>query len=337
MNIIDFLDKNRMEKPDQVYLLVGEDRYQLWLAEKELLRQNGFDSIEADIIRFDRSPTADELSVALASPGFFATQTLGIIEDNQWFSSEKKSEEKKNEEAKIANLLEELPEDSKVIIKVAKADKRGSLYKKIVSFGTLLEGDLLKGQLLRTYVQKYAKGIGLAFKADGMKWLLDQWDLLDGISAGLVQQELEKMWLYRQGEPLTADEIENILSELPEISSFKLLDAWGSLGGADKSFSFLKELLKNGEAPLRLLGLFTWHVRNLWQVKALEKESKDRIALQVGIRPFQVDRLLQITRKMTAKQVDFLMTGLAETDLALKSGQPPGIVLENLLLRSYGK
>lgn len=337
MNIIEFLDKNRVEKTDQVYLLVGEDRYQLWLAEKELIRRNSFDSTEAEIIRFDRSPTADELSVALASPGFFATQTLGIIEDNQWFGSDKKSEDKKKEEAKIASLLAELPEESKVIIKATKADKRGSLYKKITSFGTLLEGDLLKGPLLRTYVQKHAKEIGLTFQADGLRWLLGQWDLLDGVSAGLVHQELEKMWLYRKGEALTANEIENLLSELPEISSFKLLDAWGSPGGSDRSFSFLKDLLKNGEAPLRLLGLFTWHVRNLWQVKALEGESKDRIASQVGIRPFQVDRLVQTARKMTGQQIDYLMLGLAETDLALKSGQSPEIVLENLLLRGYGK
>lgn len=337
MNIIDFLDKSPTGKMDPVYLLVGEDRYQLWLVERELIARATSDSNEVEVIRFERSPTADELAVALASPGFFATQTIGIIEDIQWFGSEKKGEEKKKEEAKIAALLGELPEESKVIIKTAKADKRGSLYKKIASFGTLLEGDLLRGQLLRTYVQKRAKEIGLNFQADGMRWLLGQWDLLDGVSAGLVQQELEKMWLYRKGEALTAEEIENLLSELPEISSFKLLDAWGSPGGAEKSFSFLKELLKNGEAPLRLLGLFTWHVRNLWQVKALERESKERIASQVGIRPFQVDRLIQTARKMTEKQVDDLMLGLAETDLALKSGQAPEIVLENLLLRGYGK
>lgn len=337
MNIIDFLDKSPTEKMDQVYLLVGEDRYQLWLAEKELIARGTSNSEEVEVIRFDRSPTADELAVALASPGFFATQTIGIIEDTQWFGSEKKSEEKKKEEAKIADLLGNLPEESRVIIKTAKADKRGSLYKKITSLGTLLEGDLLKGQSLRMYVQKRAKEIGLNFQADGMRWLLGQWDLLDGVSAGLVQQELEKMWLYRNGESLSADEIESLLSELPEISSFKLLDAWVSPGGAEKSFSFLKELLKNGEAPLRLLGLFTWHVRNLWQVKALEKDSKDRIASQVGIRPFQVDRLVQTARKMTEKQVDDLMLGLAETDLALKSGQAPEIVLESLLLRGYGK
>ena len=81
----------------------------------------------------------------------------------------------------------------------------------------------------------------------------------------------------------------------------------------------------------------TWHVRNLWQVKVLEKMPKDQIASQAGIRPFQVDRLLKTARKLTLKQVESLMIQLAETDLALKNGMSPEIALETLLLKGYGK
>lgn len=336
MNVLDFLKERNPESLGQVYLLVGEDRYQLWMAEQAIIKRCFPDPSELDVVRFDKSPGADELAVALASPGFFATQTLGIIEDSQWFSSEKKGEERKAEEVKIGELLSSLPEESKVIIKTSKADKRGSLYKKVSTVGILLEGDLLKGQPLRAYVQDYAKELGLKMSGQGMNWLLGQWDLLEGVSVGLIQQELEKMWLYKNGEPLSAEEIEALLSELPEISSFKLLDAWGS-EGPEKGLTFLSDLLRNGESPLRLLGLFTWHVRNLWQVKVLERESKDKIASQVGIRPFQVDRLLRTAKKLSSKQIENLVIGLAESDLALKSGMPPAMVLEKLLLIGYGK
>ena len=329
MSILEFL--KRKEPLGQVYFLVGEDRYQLWLAEQKIIEEAFSPEEERDVIRFAQNPTADELAVALASPGFFSTQTLGIIEDSQWFGSDKKSEERKAEESKIGDILNELPEESRVIIKAVKADKRGSLYKKIVKTGILLEGELLKGQGLKSYVQDCAKELNLQFRPDGFQWLMGQWDLLEGVSVGLIRQELEKMWLYHQGNPLSKEEVESLLSELPEISAFKLLDAWGS-GGVEKSLIFLGDLLKNGEAPLKLLGLFTWHVRNLWQVKVLENESKDRIASQVGIRPFQVDRLLRTARSMTKDQAEGLMLGLAEADLALKSGVGVEMVLEKLLL-----
>ena len=335
MNILDFISKIELEPLKQVYLLVGEDRYQLWLAEQAIIKRTFLESSEEDLVRFDKTPSSDELSVALASPGFFSTQTLGIIEDSSWFGTDKKSEDRKNDEARVADILANLPEESRVILKAVKADKRGSLYKKIATFGVLLEGDLLKGQPLRNYVQQVCKELHLNLQGEGLGWLLGQWDLLDGISAGLVRQELEKMWLYHNGKSLTRKEVEEILSELPEISSFKLLDAWGT-ESPEKGLAFLQDMLRNGEVPLKLLGLLTWHVRNLWQVKVLEKMPKDQIASQAGIRPFQVDRLLKTARKLTLKQVENLMLQLAETDLALKNGMNPEIALEILLLKGYG-
>nr|MBP7249188.1 hypothetical protein [Negativicutes bacterium] len=81
MNILDFLSKIEMESLKQVYLLVGEDRYQLWLAERAIIKRTFLDSPEDNLVRFDKTPSSDELAVALASPGFFSTQTLGIVED----------------------------------------------------------------------------------------------------------------------------------------------------------------------------------------------------------------------------------------------------------------
>ena len=208
MNILDFISKIEMEPLKQVYLLVGEDRYQLWLAEQAIIKRTFLESSEEDLVRFDKTPSSDELSVALASPGFFSTQTLGIIEDSSWFGTDKKSEDRKNDEARVADVLANLPEESRVILKAVKADKRGSLYKKIVTFGVLLEGDLLKGQPLRSYVQQVCKELHLNLQGEGLSWLLGQWDLLDGISAGLVRQELEKMWLYHNGKSLTRKEVE---------------------------------------------------------------------------------------------------------------------------------
>ena len=336
MIIADFLNQRGKEPLGKLYLLVGEDRYQLWQAEQQLIHQffpEGESS--SGLIRFEKNPSAEELAVALVSPGFFATQTLGIVEDTQWLSSDKKGEDRKVEEVRIAELLGQLPEESCLIIKAAKVDKRTSLYKKISGLGIVLEGDFLKAQNLRTYVQRRAKEIGLTFQPDAFQWLISQWELLEGISVGLVNQELEKCLLYSQGRLLSQREVEDLLSELPEISAFRLLDAWSD--GSEKSLKLLSEMMRNGEAPLKLLGLITWHVRNLWQVKALEKSSKDFIASRIGLRPFQVDRLLRTAKKMSENQIDSLVLSLAETDLALKNSLPATLILEKLLLLGSGK
>ena len=80
MTIADFLNQIGKEPLGKLYLLVGEDRYQLWQAEQQLINQffpEGESS--SGLIRFEKNPSAEELLVALASPGFFATLTLGIV------------------------------------------------------------------------------------------------------------------------------------------------------------------------------------------------------------------------------------------------------------------
>lgn len=336
MDILSFLGKKNQGEDSQIFLLMGEDRYQLWLAENELLARKFATQGGAEVIRFEKTPVYEELSVALASPGFFSTQTIGIIEDNQWFSGEKKSEERKKEETRINDFLDSLPEESTVIIKTPKADKRSGLYKKISARGIVLEGELLKGQNLRSFVRKIAEEKYLKIDPKALSWLLEQWDLLDGVSAGLVSQELEKMTIYSQGQRIHLEDAISLLSELPEISSFKLIDAWGS-GDSEKTLRLLQDLLKNGEIPLKLLGLLAWQIRHLWQVKSLEGRSKDQIASALGVRPFQVDRLVEVTRKLTPKQTEDLMLEAAEADLALKSGVQPLAALEKLLLIGFRK
>lgn len=336
MEIMSFLEKKSIHETSRVFLLVGEDRYQLWLAEKELLSRSRALQGDSEIIRFEKTPSYEELSVALASPGFFSTQTIGIIEDSQWFSGDKKSDERKKEDSRIGEFLESFPTESLLLIKTPKADKRSGLYKKIASSGVVLEGDLLKGQSLRSFVRKLSEEHRLQIEPKALGWLLEQWDLLDGVSAGLISQEFEKMVVYSEGQRIHQEDVELLLSELPEISSFKLIDAWGS-GNSEKALHFLQDMLKNGEVPLKLLGLLAWQIRHLWQVKGMEGRPKPQIASALGIRPFQVDRLLQVTRKLTLKQTENLMIGAAEADLALKSGVQPQIVLEKLLLLGFGK
>ena len=98
----------------------------------------------------------------------------------------------------------------------------------------------------------------------------------------------------------------------------------------------LQNQLGHGEVPIKILGLISWQFRTLWEVKhyQAQKYGVQKIAEQMGAKPFLVEKALQYTKKFNRSQLQEGMKYLLEADRELKtSGREPRGVLETLLLR----
>ena len=104
----------------------------------------------------------------------------------------------------------------------------------------------------------------------------------------------------------------------------------------EKALLLLQNQLDHGEDPVKILGLIAWQFRTLWEVKhyQAQKYGVQKIAEQMGAKPFLVEKALQYTKNFNRPQLQEGMKYLLEADRDLKtSGREPRGVLETLLLR----
>ena len=98
----------------------------------------------------------------------------------------------------------------------------------------------------------------------------------------------------------------------------------------------LQNQLDHGEDPIKILGLIAWQFRTLWEAKhyQAQKYGVQKIAEQMGAKPFLVEKALQYTKNFNRLKLQEGMKYLLEADRELKtSGREPRGVLETLLLR----
>lgn len=120
-----------------------------------------------------------------------------------------------------------------------------------------------------------------------------------------------------------------------DASVFSFLDSLGERKTSRALWS-LKNLILQGEPPLRLLAALTNQVRLLWQIKTLEDEGENgpEIAKRLAIHPFRVTKGLKHARNFRDAELPRFFDWLSRADRSLKTGkQEPGHLLELLVLR----
>jgi DNA polymerase III delta subunit len=130
---------------------------------------------------------------------------------------------------------------------------------------------------------------------------------------------------------LGRDEIEAVVAQTAPVSIFSFTDAVGlrELETALRSASALRD---EGESPVRLATMGTWHMRNIIKVKALAERGLDRGALTraAGLRgEWQARNLMRQADRFTASELVAGLRGAAEMEAEMKTSPvEPGLVLE---------
>ena len=99
-----------------------------------------------------------------------------------------------------------------------------------------------------------------------------------------------------------------------------------------KSLEFLDRLLRDGEAPLEMLGALTWMYRKLIEASEIRGAMNGwQAARTLGMRPEQADIALRAARKTSKTQLLSGLRALEKADDRLKSSKDPRMVLEFLV------
>jgi DNA polymerase-3 subunit delta len=242
----------------------------------------------------------------------------------------------KNREETVAQLELYLGDPAPftvLVIEAARLDERMKLAKILaqkmlvveVGFGENPEQRQSAAVLM---AQNFAKTLSLQFEKGAAE------DLAERVSADLMRlkTEIEKLGNYLgDRKRITSEDVEAMVASEKTTNVWALADLLASRQG-QKSLEFLDRLLRDGEAPLEMLGALTWMYRKLIEASEIRGAMNGwQAARTLGMRPEQADMALRAARKTSKAQLLSGLRALEKADDHLKSSKDARMVLEFLV------
>lgn len=323
-----------------VYLIAGEETYLTEKVEKALLAKLLPGGAADGLQKFSGDIDLDELINLIDSAPFFTDRNVILVRGSNLFKEKKASAagtqkaKPDKREARFLATISDMPPYSVLILEThEKADKRRKLYKAIDKYGAAVETEALHAWNISDWLQSKLFELGKQLDREAHAYLLEAIGAMQQISLGFLDQELSKLELYTDKKLITKEDLLQVLSGMPEVSIFAMLDAVSDKN-IGKALHLLTEQLSAGVYPLNIAALLTRHVRQLWQAKTLEaKGYKGRqLAAPLGLVPFIAEKVGQKSRGFSEAALKRAMLDLAETDYKLKSGQAEPALLERIII-----
>lgn len=214
----------------------------------------------------------------------------------------------------------------------AKFDSRTKLIGQANKLGLVHEAAAVSERELPGWIASRARARGLRMSPAVAQALAEA----TGADAATVEDALERLALFMgDREEARVEDIEHVVSESRVRSVFELTDALGQRRVA-AALRTLANMLRNREAPLRLLATLATHMRRLLTIKELERTGSAQpfeLAQELGLPPFIVGKLTEQARHFSRQELRRALLRLARTDLELKSARRPDeLILEEMIL-----
>jgi DNA polymerase-3 subunit delta len=242
----------------------------------------------------------------------------------------------KNREETVAQLEGYLGDPAPftvVVIEATRLDERMKLAKILAQKTLVVEVGLGENpeqsqSAAVLMAQNFAKSQSLEFEKGAAE------DLAERVSADLMRlkTEIEKLANYLgDRKRITRDDVNAMVASEKTTNVWALADLLASRQG-QKSMEFLDRLLRDGEAPLEMLGALTWMYRKLIEASEIRGALNGwQAARTLGMRPEQADIALRAARKTSKAQLLSGLRALEKADNRLKSSKDSRMVLEFLV------
>lgn len=296
-----------------LYLFHGEDSYTS--VQKAHHWQQEFEKKYGDMnveVFEGENLTAGKFAEAISTLPFLSEKKLVLIRD---FFADAPTEELR----KAADHLEAIDENCIVVfMERHKADARTALYKKIKKLGEIKEFPLMDKDDLVPWISNEVKKQNARISSAQVHVLADS----VGPNLWQMQQEIEKIALYADGQPVTEQEIEAIISPNLHTTIFKLTD-YLALKKRKESLKTLDTLLESGENIIQVLFMIVRHFRILIQIQDCLNKNMDKSAITKKIKqhPFAVQNGMKQVRNFSPQTLARIYQTLLEIDIAIKNGK----------------
>lgn len=232
----------------------------------------------------------------------------------------KKDEQRDEELKKLADYLEKIPETSVVIFIQPNPDKRKSLYKKIVQLATVKEFSPLTGIVLNQWVQNQAKKYNTKINSGDAEYLIS----LTGQDLWRIDQELQKLSAYSEGQPISRSVIDHLVIPTMEANVFHLTDALGTKDHR-KAIQNLHRSMAAGENLRQVFYMIVRQFRLFLQVGGYlanyPNTNPANIATSLKIHPFVARNTASQLKHFNTTELKSAYERLLEIDVGLKTSK----------------
>lgn len=233
--------------------------------------------------------TAEDLATVLAYlPGMPDTTHLILAEHEQVSAR-----------SKVYKLLQELAQEGRAQVVVCEAPVQDELP---------------------VWVQQRAREKGASIEPAAAQDLAT----FIGRNLRLIDVELDKLATYRAGTEggITSQDVRLLVPYAQEANIFDMVDAIGRRDSAT-ALRLLRELQRDGAAPLYLLSMIVRQFRILIQVSDQMRETRDKYAIgrAIGLHHYPTQKAMQQSRNWRMHDLLAVYDRLLETDLAIKTGK----------------
>ena len=326
-----------------IYLISGEETYLADQVEQSLIQKILLDKNEDAVNLCNSEIAVDELVNLVESVPFFSEKNIIVVRNTTLFKEKKKStdnesDKKQKNEEKLIALFENMPAYSILILKtIEKVDKRRKLYKTILKHGCVVEVNAIRPWEVKDWLIEKLKSVGRQLDREAFEYFIEATSVMNTVSLGFLEQEFDKLMLYTEKKIINKCDLIEVLSSIPEVSIFAMLDAISDKN-TKKALYLLSEQLSAGDHPLKMITMLSRHTRQLWQVKLLVEKGvpNKQIATQMGMVPFIAEKLAKKSVKFDEAVLKNVMIHLAEADYKLKSSQNDASILECIVIELCG-
>lgn len=221
--------------------------------------------------------------------------------------------------------------DNIVILSVLseKLDERKKIVKLLRQKATVYEKEVINEKDLGSFVVKEFKNNNLNINLKTANYFVDY----VGKDIDIIQNEIDKMVLFKEDDTVTIDDINDISSRAFKDNIFDFTDAIMKKN-YKKMFECYNDLMMVNEEPIKIISMLATQFIFIYQVKLLNDEHKSQkeIADILKVHPYRVKLALE-SDYMTSEVVN-MIKALHELDYGIKCGNlDKNVALENFLIR----
>lgn len=138
----------------------------------------------------------------------------------------------------------------------------------------------------------------------------------------VLDNEIEKLVLYRNGEMIRPIDVEKLSPYVAEANIFDLVDALGNRNGRQAALLF-QHTLDDGADPFYLFAMFVRQFRLLIQVRESAEAGlhPPDIAKAIKQHPYVVGKLFQQAKNFSMTQLEQIYNHLLDIDVGVKTGK----------------
>lgn len=296
-----------------LYLLYGTENYLIKKEIDKILKANSIEKINVSEYNLEIDNFKDIIEDA-NTISLFADKKAIIVNNSYLFTG--KSIKNENDPELFLDYFKNVNPDSIIIFIVdsEKLDERKKIVKEIKKIGIVT--DFNKKNDLTDILKNMFEGYNISIQ--DIRFMIDRC----GNNLDILSQEVNKIKIYKdEDKNITKEDIINLTSKNIDIDIFGFVDTIVNKN-KNKALEIYKEMLINGEEPIKILVILANQFRIIYQAKELYKQgySGNDIATMIGIHPYRIKLALKKAINYNSDTLLDYLEKLADLDYDIKIG-----------------